>query len=346
MGVRVDTGHPKVVVFGAGSIGATVGGWLVEAGVPVTFVARPETAERLNREGLRLYAHGRRSERPTIKVSAVSDLAEISQADWLVLAVKNFDLEAAARDIRAGLRGDPIVIALQNGVENQEVLPKYFARVVYGMIRYNAWRDAVNEFGYERRGPIFLGVTDPSLAGDRDRAVQLFSAACECRAEERIADAAQCKMVLNLTNSIFALVGLGIREIEDYRAFSRSVSHVMYEGVQILRKAGVREVPMGEGATWRTMTLGRFLPAFVTARILRKGLRDMHITSMGQDVYLTRRGATELESLNGYFLRLAETLGFDARYNRALYRITQEWLAQPEIRPMHERELWAQLRKA
>ena len=337
--------HPAVVVFGTGAIGATVGGWLVEAGVPVTFVARPETAERLNQEGLRLYAHGHKSEPRTIRVTAVSDLAEIRQADWLVLAVKNYDLDAAARDIRARLRGDPSVVALQNGIENQEILPKHFARVVYGVIRYNAWRDAANEFGYERQGPIFLGVTDPSLAGERDRAVQLFSAACECRAEARIADAAQCKMVLNLTNSIFALVGLGIREIEDYQAFSRSVSHVMYEGMQILRKSGVHEVPMGEGATWRTMALARFMPAFVTARILRRGLRDMHITSMGQDVYLANRGATELESLNGHFLRLAETVGFDARYNRALYRITKEWLAQPVIRPMHERELWAKLRK-
>ena len=50
-------------------------------------------------------------------------------------------------------------------------------------------------------------------------------------------------------------------------------------------------------------------------------MRDMHITSMGQDVYLTKRGATELESLNGYFLRMAEKVAFDARYNRALYAL-------------------------
>ena len=340
------TGHPRVVVFGTGAIGATVGGWLVEAGTPVTFVARPGTAERLNQEGLRLYPHGHTEERRTIKVTAVSDIAAIQRPDWLVLAVKNYDLEAAARDIRARLQGEPTVIALQNGIENQAVLPKYFARVVYGVMRYNAWRDAANEFGYERRGPILLGVIDPMLVGDRDRAVQLLSAACECRAEERIADAAQCKMVLNLTNSISALVGFGLREIEDYGAFSQSVSRVMYEGMQILRRAGVQEVSMGGGATWRTMTLARYMPAFVKARVLKKGMRDMHITSMGQDVYLTKRGATELESLNGYFLRLAEKVGIDARYNRALYSITKEWLAQPEIRPMHERELWSKLRRA
>jgi ketopantoate reductase len=214
------------------------------------------------------------------------------------------------------------------------------------VIRYNAWREAANEFGYERRGPILLGVVDPVLASYRDRAVQLFAAACECLAEERIADAAQCKMVLNLTNSISALVGFGLRDIEDYEAFSKSVSRVMYEGMQILRRAGVQEVSMGEGATWRTIRLARFMPAFVTSRILKKAMRDMHITSMGQDVYLTKRSATELESLNGYFLQLAEKIGFDARYNRALYSITKDWLAQPEIRPVHERELWEKLRQA
>jgi ketopantoate reductase len=201
-------------------------------------------------------------------------------------------------------------------------------------------------FGYERRGPIFLGVIDPRLAGDRDRAVQVFSAACECKAEERITDAAQCKMVLNLTNSISALVGFGVREIEDYKAFSKSASRVMYEGMQILRRAGVQEVSMGQGATWRTIRLARFMPAFVTSRVLSKGMGDLHITSMGQDVYLTKRGATELESLNGYFLRMAEKVAFDARYNRALYSITKEWLAKPEIRPIHERDLWGKLRQA
>jgi 2-dehydropantoate 2-reductase len=336
----------SVVVFGAGAIGATVGGWLVEAGVPVTFVARPDTAERLNREGLRLYAHGHEGERRTIPVAAVSDAATTRRADWLVLAVKNYDLEAAARDIRARVPGDPTVIALQNGVENQAILPKYFAHVVYGVVRYNAWRDAANEFGYERRGPILFGVIDPSLVADRDRAVRFLSAAFECRAEERIADAARCKMVLNLTNSISALVGFGLREIEDYDAFSRSVSRVMYEGMQILRKAGVREVPLDRGATWRNIKAARFLPGFITSRILRNGMKDMHITSMGQDVYLAKRGATELESLNGYFVRLAESVGFDARYNKALYRITKQWLAQPEVRPMHERELWTKLQAA
>ena len=336
----------SVAIVGAGAIGATVGGWLVEAGIPVTFVARPGSADLLNRQGLRLYAHGRKGKARTVPVLAVADATAIGRVDWLVLAVKNYDLEAVACDIRAKVPGDPTVIALQNGVENQAILPKHFSRVVYGVVRYNAWRDAANEFGYERQGPILLGVLEPSLGDERDRAVRLFAAAFECRAEQHIADAAKCKMVLNLTNSITMLVGFGLRDIEDYDAFSRSVSRVMYEGMQILRKAGVHEVSLDRGATWRNITAARILPGCITSRILRNGMKDMHITSMGQDVYLTNRGATELESLNGYFVRLAESIGCDARYNKALYKITKDWLAQPGKRPMHERELWARLREA
>jgi 2-dehydropantoate 2-reductase len=336
----------SVVVYGPGAIGATAGGWLAEAGVPVTFVARPETARLLNEQGLRLYAHGRKAEERTVRVAAVSDVSEAPRPDMVVLAVKNYDLDAAARDLRAKVQGNPIVIALQNGIENQSILPKHFACVVYGVVRYNAWRDAANEFGYEKKGPILVGVTDPALVADRDRVVRLLSTAFDCSAEDRISDAARCKMLFNLMNSITALVGFGLREIEDYGAFSDSVALVLYEGMQILRKAGVHEVRFDRGGTWRNITAAKFLPGFITSRILRKNMRDVHITSMAQDVYLAKRGVTELESLNGYFVRLAESIGFDARYNKALYRITSDWLAQPEIRPIHERELRTMLRAA
>jgi ketopantoate reductase len=84
----------------------------------------------------------------------------------------------------------------------------------------------------------------------------------------------------------------------------------------------------------------------VADRIFARNLKKVRMSSMGQDVYVLKRGATELESLNGYFVRLADSVGFDARYNRRLYAITREWLAQPDIRPMHEAELWARLDQA
>lgn len=339
-------GERGVVVYGAGAIGGTVGGWFAEAGVPVTFVARPAAARLLEEQGLRLYAHGHESAAKTVRVAAVADIGAAADAEVVVLAVKNFDLEKAASDIRAGLRDEPLVVALQNGVENQSVLPRHFRRIVYGVVGYNAWRDGANEFGYASRGPILLGVTDPALAAERDRAVALCARGFDCRAEERINDAALCKMLLNLMTGIMTVVGIGVREVEDYVALRNCIVHVLDEGIGVLKAAGVREARMHRGGSWASIRVLKLLPDFLAARVLRKALGRVHMTSMAQDVYVAKRGLTELESLNGYFVRLADAHHVAAPYNRKLLGVMREWLAQAEIRPMHERDLWAKLRAA
>jgi 2-dehydropantoate 2-reductase len=333
----------RIVVHGAGAIGASVGGWLTESGNRVTFLARPECAELLGESGLWLYPPRQRESARALRVHAVSDLAQVTDAEVVVLAVKNYDLEPAAREIRAQLPREPLVVALQNGVDNQAILPKYFSRVVYGVVCFNAWRDAANVFGYERRGPILFGVLDERLRAERDELVRVFGRAFTCSAEDRITDAARCKMALNLANSITTLVGLGVRPIEDVASLKQSFLHVVHEGIQILQRAGVSEVRLQQGASWRMFGLMTKMPGFVSTAVFKKKISTLQMTSMAQDVYLRGNKATELESLNGHFLKLAESVGFDACYNRALYRITREWLAQPEIRPMHEAELWARL---
>jgi 2-dehydropantoate 2-reductase len=339
----VSVGDAKIVVYGVGAIGATVGGWLVAAGIPVTFVVRPARARTLNDEGLWLYQVGQETAGRRIPVHAVSDLNAVQDAETVVLAVKNYDLDQAARDIKAKMKRQPVIVALQNGVENQSILPSHFSKIVYGVIHYNAWRDAENVFGFHVPGPVILGVLDKSLAAERDELVSLFAKAFRCGAEERIADAAQCKMLFNLAGSITTLVGLGVREIEDIGSLRRSMSRVFYEAMQILKEAGVREVRLDRGGNWMTIRTMRFLPGLVTNRSFKKKLENFRMSSMVQDVYVMKRGRTELESLNGYFVRLADSVGLDAPYNKALYKITKNWLERADRRPLHETDLWSML---
>ena len=339
----MSAGGRPIVVYGAGAIGATVGGWLVAAGIPVTFVVRPARARILNDQGLWLYQLGNEAARRRIPVHAVSELSEVEDAETVVLAVKNYDLDQAAREIKAGLKRQPVIVALQNGIDNQSILPSYFSKVVYGVIQYNAWRDADNVFGFQVPGPVVLGVLDKSLVAERNELVDLFAKAFRCGTEERIADAARCKMLFNLAGSITTLVGLGVREIDDIGALRQSVSHVFYEAMQILMAAGVREVRLARGGNWMMIRAMRFLPGWVTNRSFRKKSENFRMSSMVQDVYVMRRGSTELESLNGYFVRLADSVGLDAPYNRALYRIAKDWLGQADRRPMDETDLWARL---
>jgi 2-dehydropantoate 2-reductase len=59
-----------------------------------------------------------------------------------VLAVKNYSLEAVARQVKDELGDRPIVVSMANGIDNQRILPKFFTKVIYCVVGYNARRDA------------------------------------------------------------------------------------------------------------------------------------------------------------------------------------------------------------
>ena len=44
----------KILILGAGALGGYYGGLLQKGGADVTFLVRPQTAERLRKEGLRI----------------------------------------------------------------------------------------------------------------------------------------------------------------------------------------------------------------------------------------------------------------------------------------------------
>jgi 2-dehydropantoate 2-reductase len=336
----------RIAVYGSGAVGGCIGGWLVEAGHDVTFIGRPATVAALDSCGLTLGGSRGGDPARTLSVRAAVEAASLPPPDLVLLGVKNFALEQACAEILAAWGNRPTVLGLQNGLDNQSILPRHFARPIFGIVCFNAWRDSPAVFGYQRRGPVVLGVLDRLLVAERDRVQRLLEPVLACQGEERIADAARCKMLINLANSVMTLVGQGVRPIEDVGALRRCVSSVLYEGMQVLRSAGVREVRLPHAPGWTAIRLATHLPAFMADPVFARNLAKVRMTSMGQDVYLAGRSETELDSLNGWFVNEARRLGFPAPRNEALYATMQQWLQQPEPRPLHERELWGLLQAA
>ncbi|NIQ05708.1 MAG: hypothetical protein GWO20_08280, partial [Candidatus Korarchaeota archaeon] len=82
------------------------------------------------------------------------------------------DLEEAADDIFSRLGDEAVVVALQNGVENQLVLQKLFSKIIYGVVGYSAMIAEPGVVKYQSRGPVYLGTTD-------NRSGQLLKKICE-----------------------------------------------------------------------------------------------------------------------------------------------------------------------
>jgi 2-dehydropantoate 2-reductase len=122
----------RYIIYGAGAIGGAIGGRLFEAGHDVVLICRGAHLEAIRREGLLLRAADGDQR---LRVPAVSHPREIdfTPDDAVILTTKTQDTAAALADLEAAAGTDVPVICMQNGVENERLAARRFARV-YAML--------------------------------------------------------------------------------------------------------------------------------------------------------------------------------------------------------------------
>lgn len=128
----------KILVMGAGAVGCYYGGRLVQAGHDVTFVARGENLRTLRSAGLTVTSvHG---DFHLPRVSAIEHVEERGACDLVLVCVKSYDTAQAAEALRSAVGPDTLVLSLQNGVENEDILARTLqtANVLGGMVYIGA----------------------------------------------------------------------------------------------------------------------------------------------------------------------------------------------------------------
>jgi 2-dehydropantoate 2-reductase len=164
--------EPKILFIGPGAIGASVAAWVAESYPSVFIMGRGETQVALRQNGITTYAFDAPKEtRRSVHVATVDRPRDVGDVDIVVLAVKNYSLEAVGRQVREELGDRPIVVSMANGIDNQRILPKFFSKAIYCVVGYNARRDEPVVVGYQRKGPLLIGTPDNTL-GDELRLVQ------------------------------------------------------------------------------------------------------------------------------------------------------------------------------
>lgn len=109
----------RITIMGSGGVGGILGLRLQQAGHDVAFVARGRHLDALRADGLRLVApHGVTH----LPVRAVATPQEAGAADVIVVAVKHYDLEAAAATLRPAMGPGTVVVPFLNGVDAPTIL--------------------------------------------------------------------------------------------------------------------------------------------------------------------------------------------------------------------------------
>ena len=132
----------NIVVIGAGGIGAFYGMILHKAKCDVKFVARGETLNYLKNNSMKV-THLDYMMEDKIDTYCIDELIanfEPSQIDAIIIATKAMSTEPISQKLGAWTKGSnniPYYISLQNGVENEDVMEKYYNKnyVIGGLTR-------------------------------------------------------------------------------------------------------------------------------------------------------------------------------------------------------------------
>ena len=327
------------MIVGAGAIGSSVAGWIAPQYERLWLLARGESAAAIKNQGLKFYLKGEEADAIPISIKIVESLNESSLPDVVFVTVKNYDLDTTARMLRDHLGShQPIVVALQNGVENQLVLPRYFTKVIYGVVCFNAWRDGPGRVGHQKRGYIILGTPANDLQAEQREVATILQLGLDCSLTNRLQDAVHCKLAMNLTNALTTLIGFQNSPVRSNEVAQMS-ARLIWEGIQVLQAAGFKEHELGRIPSWNTIRMSVRLPASFTKVFYRFAVREeLGPNSTSQDIF-AGKATTELESLNGYMLTLAQKAGVPMPINQTIYEIAKERFG-PDFQPITEKELW------
>lgn len=259
----------KIAVIGPGGVGGYFGGRLAQAGEEVTFVARGASLAALRTKGLRVESIKGDFTLPS--VAATDDPSTIGTVDFVLVAVKAWQVPEVAATLTPLLGPETAVVPLENGLEAPDQLAAALGpqHVVGGLC-------AIVSFVVEP-GHIRHAAYDPMVAfGELDNRV---SARCERLRDALIRAGVNAEIPEDIHRSMWSkfmfiapMSGTGAvtrvpagswRTLPESRAFAEN-------GVrEIVSLAAARGVSLGDDAVERTMARYDALAPDATASMQR-----------------------------------------------------------------------------
>jgi 2-dehydropantoate 2-reductase len=262
----------RYIIYGAGSIGGTIGASLFEAGRDVVLIARGDHGRIIGERGLRFGtpAGGWR----ILKTPVVAHPSElrIGEGDVVVLAMQTQGTVEACETL-AGLASPETAIACaQNGIENERIALRHFANVHGMAVRmagvqvepgtvaaHDTPSNGLVDVGRYPRG---LDDLDRAMSADLE-AANIVSMACEDIIAQKCS-----KLASNVTNTLEAAMGRGAPDTElSKRARREALAVFAAAGINVpagpdprtagRKRAPVEDTPHGGNSAFQSLAKGR-----------------------------------------------------------------------------------------
>lgn len=298
----------RIAVFGAGAMGSLLGAKL-SLQFSVLLIGREKHMRAIQASGLRIEGVTELTAHPEVCTSPAERPDFLP--DVVFITTKAYDTEEAVREISGVWPSVPVVVSMQNGIGNADIIAEYLpeAAVLTVLTTHGATFIESGRILHAGEGRTVIGQS----AGPKDRgAVELVQSILKSAGFE-------AEIAHNIEREVWIKAGINA-SINPITALLRQKNGV------ILRSDGLKEVVRdvtGEVSSTAN-SCGISIDAeelFEMAITTAKKTADNR-SSMLQDVLAGRK--TEIEQINGEIVRRAAENGVDAPVVRALYWMVRE----------------------
>jgi 2-dehydropantoate 2-reductase len=302
----------RVCVVGGGVIGSLYAAHLSRVAETWVLTRRPEHAEALVRDGLRVTGKSDF----TASVRATADESALPWLDLVILATKATGVDQAASRLPSG----PAVMTIQNGLGAEEIVRAHGERPLISAVTFmSGVRHSDAHVEYELDTETWLGPFARTIPYERVQEVEalLVSSGLRARAFPDLLPAQWSKLIFNATvNTVAALTDLphvsAFAEVDVPTDLGLLVRDLMDEGKGVAAAAGVElhEDP------WE-----------MNVHAVRRGETEAaegayaHVPSMLDDI--RSRRATEVDFITGSLVHEAARVGVPVPLHTAMYRLVK-----------------------
>ncbi len=298
------------LVLGAGAIGSVFGGLLAKDGHHVALVGRKAHMDAVREQGLSI--GGILGEHLVTGMETATDVASLPAHayDAVLITTKSYDTALAIREALPAVGPDTLVVSLQNGLGNLEVIEAAVraertvgARVIFGVDMERPGRATVTVWG----GDVMVGSPTNAIATERIQALAdaFTHSGIKAQATDNVLAYIWGKVLYNVAlNALSALLRVPYGELPKQEPTRRLMEAMITESFAVARAVGA---PL----LWSTPE--------EYCRVLFNDLvppTAAHYSSMYADLQHHKR--TEIDAMNGAIVRLGKEHGVSTPMNQTV----------------------------
>lgn len=324
----------KISVIGAGAIGNLVAGYLKLKAEDVFLVGRRDSVGAIKEKGLQI--SGVRNDF-NIQIDVSERLNRNS--DLVILATKTQDVEGAVKENLRFIEGAAI-LTTQNGIRADSIVAKYISQenIISSIVMFGATYLEPGKVVHNFEGNWIMGRIFGENDGQLTEVSEVLNKIFPTVVAENIQGMKYLKIFVNANNCIPAILGRSMQEAFSDMDISRISIAIWKEGLEVVQRSGINLVSLPDFPLERLTKLTS-LPITEAARILSGIMTNLSREPLyGSILQSIKRGRrSEIDYINGEFLRLAKSFGLSAPLNKKLVDLvhkverTRKFLSPAEL---------------